>query len=168
MLSELTGGRGSGLFMCVHWLADGFLEGLCIPSACWACCGLQASGSAWFLLCLPRLFARCLALEGLSRSELSCLRWDAEVVEVFSSRRGPDSPLFHCLSLRWFRSHVVVLGIGPQLGQAAVLHAFSWCSVAALSRSSGEELSAGWVAEATVALCVVSSSESECCEYISH
>ncbi|MQM14639.1 hypothetical protein Taro_047574, partial [Colocasia esculenta] len=49
---------------------------------------------------------------------------DAEVVEVFSSRRSPDSPLSHCLSLRWFRSHVVVLGVGPQLGQAVVLRAF--------------------------------------------
>ncbi|MQL99605.1 hypothetical protein Taro_032333 [Colocasia esculenta] len=54
---------------CVPWLADGPLEGLCVPLACWACRGLQASGSAWFLLCLPRLFTRCLALEGLSRLE---------------------------------------------------------------------------------------------------
>ncbi|MQM00720.1 hypothetical protein Taro_033461 [Colocasia esculenta] len=29
--------------------------------------------------------------------------------------------LSHCLSLRWFWSHVVVLGVRPQLGQAAVL-----------------------------------------------
>ncbi|MQM23056.1 hypothetical protein Taro_056117, partial [Colocasia esculenta] len=56
--------------------------------------------------------------------ELSCLGRDAEIVEVFSSRRGPDSPLSHYLSLRWFRSHTVVLGVGPQLGQAAVLRAF--------------------------------------------
>ncbi|MQM12816.1 hypothetical protein Taro_045735 [Colocasia esculenta] len=47
--------------------------------------------------------------------ELSYLRQDIEVVEVFSSRRGPDSLLSHCLSLCWFRSHVVVLGVGPQL-----------------------------------------------------
>ncbi|MQL71030.1 hypothetical protein Taro_003340 [Colocasia esculenta] len=53
-------------------------------------------------------------------------------------QRGPDSPLSHCLSLRWFRSHVVVLGVGLQLGQAAVVSAFLWCSVAALSCSSGE------------------------------
>ncbi|MQL93774.1 hypothetical protein Taro_026426 [Colocasia esculenta] len=33
----------------------------------------------------------------------------------------PDSPLSHCLSLCWFRSHVVVSGVRPQLGQAAVL-----------------------------------------------
>ncbi|MQM15267.1 hypothetical protein Taro_048211 [Colocasia esculenta] len=56
--------------------------------------------------------------------ELSCLGRDAEVVEVFSSRCGLNSPLSHCLSLRWFRSHVVVLGVGSQLGQAAVLRAF--------------------------------------------
>ncbi|MQL93163.1 hypothetical protein Taro_025802 [Colocasia esculenta] len=30
------------------------------------------------------------------------------------------SPLSHCLSLRWFRSHVVVSGVRPQLGQAAI------------------------------------------------
>ncbi|MQM16201.1 hypothetical protein Taro_049155 [Colocasia esculenta] len=43
---------------------------------------------------------------------------------VFSSWRGPDSPSSHCLSLRWFRRHVVVLGVGPQLRQPAVLRAF--------------------------------------------
>ena len=37
---------------------------------------LQANGSAWFLLCLPRLFARCLALEGLSRLEVVTVTWD--------------------------------------------------------------------------------------------
>ncbi|MQM05899.1 hypothetical protein Taro_038719 [Colocasia esculenta] len=55
----------------------------------------------------------------------------------FSFRCGLDSPLSHCLSLCWFWSHVVVLGVGPQLVLAMVLHAFL-CSVAALSRSSGE------------------------------
>ncbi|MQM15512.1 hypothetical protein Taro_048459 [Colocasia esculenta] len=58
--------------------------------------------------------------------ELSCLGWDTEIVEVFSSRRGLDSPLSHCLSLHWFRSHVVVLGVGPQFGQAAVIVVL-WC-----------------------------------------
>ncbi|MQM19723.1 hypothetical protein Taro_052733 [Colocasia esculenta] len=165
--------RGSS-YSCVPWLSDGPLEGPCVPLACWACCGLQASGLAWFLLCLPHLFVWCSALEGLSHSEvvsiawdphpqeplrecsglracsswqpswstlelrgkrgldsgaesiveISCLGRDTEVVEVFSSQRGPDSPLSHCLSLRWFRSHVVVLGVGPQLGQAMVLRAF--------------------------------------------
>ncbi|MQL83590.1 hypothetical protein Taro_016085 [Colocasia esculenta] len=94
---------------------------------------------------LPRLFARCVALEGLSRSEvvsvswdphpqepvegvlqamsvleLAAHVWDAEGFGVLSQRR-PDSPLSHYLSLCWFRSHVVVLGVRPQLGQAAVL-----------------------------------------------
>ncbi|MQM17081.1 hypothetical protein Taro_050048, partial [Colocasia esculenta] len=64
--------------------------------------------------------------------------WDAEVVKVFSFRRGSDSPSSHYLSLSWFRSHVVVLGVRPQLGQASVMRSFLWCSVAALSRSSGE------------------------------
>ncbi|MQL85451.1 hypothetical protein Taro_017975 [Colocasia esculenta] len=35
-------------------------------------------------------------------------------------------------------SHVVVLGVGPQLGQAAVVCALLWCSVVALSHSSGD------------------------------
>ncbi|MQM22973.1 hypothetical protein Taro_056033 [Colocasia esculenta] len=33
-------------------------------------------GSAWFLLCLPCLFARCLELEGLPHSEVVCVAWD--------------------------------------------------------------------------------------------
>ncbi|MQL68789.1 hypothetical protein Taro_001035 [Colocasia esculenta] len=37
----------------------------------------------------------------------------------------PDSPLSLCLSLRWFRSHIVVLGVRPQIGQAAVVR-FPW------------------------------------------
>ncbi|MQM03552.1 hypothetical protein Taro_036337 [Colocasia esculenta] len=61
---------------CMPWLADGPLEGPCVPCACWACRGLQASGSAWFLLCSPCLFTRCLALEGLSRSEVVFVAWD--------------------------------------------------------------------------------------------
>ncbi|MQL74243.1 hypothetical protein Taro_006599 [Colocasia esculenta] len=106
---------------------------------------------------LPHLFARCLALEGLSRSEvvsvswdphpqepveggiratsvleLAAHVWDAEGFGVHSWRR-PDSPLSHCLSLRWFQSHVVVLGMRPQLGHAAVLRVLC-VSVAALSR----------------------------------
>ncbi|MQM03231.1 hypothetical protein Taro_036009 [Colocasia esculenta] len=133
-----------------------------------------------------------------------------EVVEVISSQCGQDNPLFHYLSLHWFRSHVVVLGVEPQLGKAVVVHAFLWCSVVALSCSSGEfvvapacaasrprsvsrvqggsacgpstlgrtevvvlallllwpDLSVRRVAETTVAPCVVSSSESECCELL--
>ncbi|MQL79970.1 hypothetical protein Taro_012422 [Colocasia esculenta] len=46
--------------------------------------------------------------------------WDAEGFGVLSWRKL-DNPLSHCLSLRWFRSHVVVPGMRPQLGQAAVL-----------------------------------------------
>ncbi|MQM12375.1 hypothetical protein Taro_045291 [Colocasia esculenta] len=115
---------------------------------------------------LPYLFARCLALEGLSRSEVVSIFWDphprepvegdiqamsvlelaahvcdAEGFEVLSWRR-PDSPLSHCLSLRWFQSHVVVSGVSPQLGQAAVLHVFC-VSMAALSRPcTGAEVGA--------------------------
>ncbi|MQL87639.1 hypothetical protein Taro_020187 [Colocasia esculenta] len=62
--------------LCVPWLADGPLEGPCVPRACWACRELQANSSAWFLLCLLLLFARCLALEGLSHSEVVSVAWD--------------------------------------------------------------------------------------------
>ncbi|MQM20574.1 hypothetical protein Taro_053597 [Colocasia esculenta] len=75
---------------------------------------------------LPRLFARCSALEGLSPA------WDTEDGRS-STRCRLVSPLSHCLSLRWFRSHVVVSGVRPQLGQAAVLHVLC-VSMAALSR----------------------------------
>ncbi|MQL75662.1 hypothetical protein Taro_008036 [Colocasia esculenta] len=51
--------------------------------------------------------------------ELSCLGLGRR--GVWSSWRRLDSPLSHCLSLHWFWSHVVVSGVRPQLGQAAVL-----------------------------------------------
>ncbi|MQL93476.1 hypothetical protein Taro_026116 [Colocasia esculenta] len=55
-----------------------------------------------------------------------------------SSQRRPVSPSSHCLTLRWFWSHVGRSGVRPQLGQAAVVCEFLWCSVVALSHSSGE------------------------------
>ncbi|MQM01456.1 hypothetical protein Taro_034213 [Colocasia esculenta] len=61
-----------------------------------------------------------------------CQVWDAEGFGVLSWRR-PDSPLSHCLSLHWFRSHVVVSGVRSQLGQAAMLRVLC-VFVAALSR----------------------------------
>ncbi|MQM20260.1 hypothetical protein Taro_053279 [Colocasia esculenta] len=59
-----------------------------MPCACWACRGLQASGSARFLLCLPHLFTRCLALEGLSRSEVVSVAWDPHRREPLRERSG--------------------------------------------------------------------------------
>ncbi|MQL93426.1 hypothetical protein Taro_026071 [Colocasia esculenta] len=60
------------------------------------------------------------------------------------------SPLSHYLSLRWFRSHVVVLGVRPQLGQAAVLRELC-VSVAALSHpSAGAEAGARIASRACV------------------
>ncbi|MQM06133.1 hypothetical protein Taro_038953 [Colocasia esculenta] len=47
-----------------------------------------ASVSAWFLLCLPRLFARCLALEDLSRSEVVSTAWDPHPREPLKERSG--------------------------------------------------------------------------------
>ncbi|MQL70696.1 hypothetical protein Taro_003012 [Colocasia esculenta] len=79
------------------------------------------------LVVLPRLFARCLALEGLSRSKVVSVSWDPHPREPVeggiraTSVLEPDSPLSHCLSLRWFWSHVVVPGVRPQLGQTTVL-----------------------------------------------
>ncbi|MQM13664.1 hypothetical protein Taro_046590, partial [Colocasia esculenta] len=58
--------------------------------------------------------------------------WDTEGFRVLSWRR-PGSPLSHCLSLHWFRSHVVVSDVRPKLGQAAVLRVLC-VSVTALSR----------------------------------
>ncbi|MQM23061.1 hypothetical protein Taro_056122, partial [Colocasia esculenta] len=106
---------------------------------------------------LPHLFARCLALEGLSRSEVVSVSWDPRpqepvegVLQAMSmlelaarvwdaegfgvlSWRILDSTLSHCLSLCWFWSHVVVSGVRPQRGQAVVLRLLC-VSVAPLSR----------------------------------
>ncbi|MQL82348.1 hypothetical protein Taro_014814 [Colocasia esculenta] len=49
-----------------------------------------------------------------------------------STRCRLVSPLSYYLSLRWFRSHVVVSGVRPQVGQATVLRVLC-VSVAALS-----------------------------------
>ncbi|MQL91777.1 hypothetical protein Taro_024396 [Colocasia esculenta] len=67
--------------------------------------------------------------------------WDAEGLGVLSWRR-PDSPLSHCLSLCWFRSHVVVSGVRPQLGQATVLRVLCvlWQLCLALARGQRQEL----------------------------
>ncbi|MQL85733.1 hypothetical protein Taro_018257, partial [Colocasia esculenta] len=93
------------------------------------------------LAVLPHMFARCLALEGLSRLEVVSVSWDphprepveggiratsvlelavhdAEGFGVLSWRR-PDSPLSHCLSLHWFRSHIVVSEAGAGLASRA-------------------------------------------------
>ncbi|MQL98907.1 hypothetical protein Taro_031623 [Colocasia esculenta] len=50
----------------------------------------------------------------------SCVCVAEVVVALF--RCGPASPSY-CLTLRWFRSRVGRLGVGPQLGRAAVVHA---------------------------------------------
>ncbi|MQM11519.1 hypothetical protein Taro_044426, partial [Colocasia esculenta] len=62
---------------------------------------------------LPHLFARCLALEGLSRSKVVSIAWDPHP-------REPVEGVLRATSEHEL-SHVVVLGMGPQLGQAAVL-----------------------------------------------
>ncbi|MQM23686.1 hypothetical protein Taro_056753 [Colocasia esculenta] len=120
-------------FMAVSWQwcqEDGrVLARPCMPLACLACRGLQASSSVWFLLCLPRLFARCLALEGLSRSEVVFVVWDPHPQEPVEGVLWATSMPQLAANLadsgaEGKMSHVVVLGVGPQLGQAAVMHAF--------------------------------------------
>ncbi|MQM17487.1 hypothetical protein Taro_050457, partial [Colocasia esculenta] len=88
----------------VPLLADGLPGGfreVCRACLCLlACLGYKSAVSfacGGYPACSQ--FAQCLALEGLA-DQL-----------VFS----------HCLSRRWFRSHVVVSGMGPQLGQAAMV-----------------------------------------------
>ncbi|MQL85087.1 hypothetical protein Taro_017600 [Colocasia esculenta] len=51
--------------------------------------------------------------------ELSYLVWVSEVVQALV-RCGLASPS-HCLTLRWFRSHVGRSGVGPQFGRTAVV-----------------------------------------------
>ncbi|MQM09130.1 hypothetical protein Taro_041995, partial [Colocasia esculenta] len=75
---------------------------------------------------LPRLFAWCLALEGLSHSEVVSIAWDPHPWEPLRERSGLRAcsswqPTGRTLELRGKR---VVLGMGPQLGQAAMLRAF--------------------------------------------
>ncbi|MQL72521.1 hypothetical protein Taro_004859 [Colocasia esculenta] len=103
------------------------------------CCPACSPG-AWHLRACPRS-ERLLPLHGtpivvsLLRVALGYERaraWDTEDGRS-STRCRLVSPLSHCLSLRWFWSHVVVSGMRPQLGQAAVLPVLC-VSVAALSR----------------------------------
>ncbi|MQM22977.1 hypothetical protein Taro_056037, partial [Colocasia esculenta] len=66
------------------------------------------------------------------------------VVRIWSHAVAPVFRELFCLGgsflLLWLvrDCHVVVLGMGPQLGKAAVVRAFFWCSVVALSHSSGD------------------------------
>ncbi|MQL82644.1 hypothetical protein Taro_015121 [Colocasia esculenta] len=66
-------------------------------------------------------FARYSALVGLSVRQAVTVTWDpqprASVRVLFRCR--PASPS-HCLALLWLWSHVGRLGVGPQLGRAAV------------------------------------------------
>ncbi|MQM13041.1 hypothetical protein Taro_045963 [Colocasia esculenta] len=108
------------------------------------------------LVVLAPLFARCLELEGLSRSEVVSVAWDphprepvegvlwaTSVLELAadwadSGAEGKTrlaSPLSHCLALRWFQSRVGRSGVRPLLGKAAVLHVLC-VSMAALSHPS--------------------------------
>ncbi|MQM20129.1 hypothetical protein Taro_053144 [Colocasia esculenta] len=102
------------------------------------CSGLRACSSwqpSWQTL--ERRGKRVLDSGAESFIELSWLVWDIKA-SWSSSRSRLVSPSSHWLTLRWFWSCVGRSGVRPQLGQAMVVRAFLWCSVAALSRSSGE------------------------------
>ncbi|MQL77099.1 hypothetical protein Taro_009508 [Colocasia esculenta] len=110
------------------------------------------SGSAWFLLCVPRLFTQCLALEALCRSEVVSVAWDPHPQEplrevsglrLCSSRqpvgrtlelrgkRGLDSGAESFVELSWeVRRRAAAW---PSCGVACIV-----CSLVVLSRSSGE------------------------------
>ncbi|MQM21728.1 hypothetical protein Taro_054773, partial [Colocasia esculenta] len=136
---------------CVPWLADGPFDSLCVPFACWACRGLQASSSAWFLLCLPCLLARCLELEGLSCSEVVSISWAPH----------PREPIEGVLWATSMPELAVELTDSRAEGKMRLTPLLP-----SIRGSSSRELGVGRVAEAAVASCVVSSSESECCELL--
>ncbi|MQL77502.1 hypothetical protein Taro_009912 [Colocasia esculenta] len=99
------------------------------------------------LIVLPRLFARCLELEGLSRSVVVSVYWDprprepvegvlraTSVLELATHFLAQTRQSFVSLPRSTlFRSRVGRSGVRPQLGQAAVLRVLC-VSVAALSR----------------------------------
>ncbi|MQM14623.1 hypothetical protein Taro_047554 [Colocasia esculenta] len=102
-------------------------------------------------------------LKGSStHSEISCGEfrrllfwvWDAEGFGVLSWRR-PDSPLSHFLSLRWFRSHVVVPGVRPQLGQATVLRELVCFCGGSVSPFAGVDVRCSWSSLAHLSVCAM-------------
>ncbi|MQL90585.1 hypothetical protein Taro_023193 [Colocasia esculenta] len=57
------------------------------------------------------------------------------LLREFSRLRACSISPSHCLALRWFRSHVGRVGVGPQLGRAAVVQGSSACGPSTMWRS---------------------------------
>ncbi|MQL70631.1 hypothetical protein Taro_002937 [Colocasia esculenta] len=117
--------------------------------------GLSVSCRRVLLLLLGARAANVVAILLVLRlvSSSACASvWVAEVV-VALFRCGPASPS-HCLALRWFRSRVGRLNVGPQLGRAAVVGSCScWDSLASLYRGGWRQESAA--GELEVGRCVL-------------
>ncbi|MQM12268.1 hypothetical protein Taro_045184 [Colocasia esculenta] len=163
LVAELERRRGSeeevASSVCSVWgTPECSIPAVCLPvdvaTAEHVATSEKASPRCAILWWLPRQFsfARCSELEGLSMRQVVTVIWDprssrACVRGGCSGRQGllesltlcgPTS-LSHCLALRWFRSHVGRLGVGPQLGRAAVvvvvLAGGSACGPSTLRRS---------------------------------
>ncbi|MQM02551.1 hypothetical protein Taro_035319 [Colocasia esculenta] len=79
----------------------------------------DSTGSMGVVFGLTRVVVKNSFASALLEFLLLWLVWVSEVVEVLF-RCGPANPS-HCLTLRWFNSHVGRSGVGPQLGRAAVV-----------------------------------------------
>ncbi|MQM19806.1 hypothetical protein Taro_052817 [Colocasia esculenta] len=102
-------------------------------------------------------FARCSALEGLSTRQVVSVTWYPQPhasVRGSSLSGGRAQVLFrcgpasssHCLTLRWLRSRIGRLGVGPQLGRAAVVCGCVLCydSLASLYLGRSKAGVSGW------------------------
>ncbi|MQL75788.1 hypothetical protein Taro_008149 [Colocasia esculenta] len=103
-------------------------------------------------------------------SSLSCVYVSEVVVALF--RCGPASPS-HCLALRWFRSHVGRVGVGPQLGRAAVVVVVLFCDLLASLYRGGcrQESTAGELEVWTLCpplSCLWRWLGCSCCDGVSH
>ncbi|MQL96033.1 hypothetical protein Taro_028708 [Colocasia esculenta] len=105
------------------------------------------------LVVLPRLFARCLALEGLSHSEVVSVSWDPhpwEPVKGGLGRRGVRSAFLVQTRQSLVSLPLSALVLEPRSGVRREATTWLGCGVAG---SSSRELSVGRVVEAAVAPC---------------
>ncbi|MQM20680.1 hypothetical protein Taro_053704 [Colocasia esculenta] len=136
--SDLSGVPVSRAVSCVLALVDGPSGGF--RKGCRACLCLLGFSLGYECARVDSLVSQTLVLRGKRWWIVAwCRLWSSlswvcvsEVVVVLF-RCGPASPS-HCLPLRWFRSRVGRLGMGPQLGRAAVVGCVVFCcgSLAAL------------------------------------
>ncbi|MQM09399.1 hypothetical protein Taro_042268 [Colocasia esculenta] len=135
------GASGFGLLVRVC-LADNPVEGLCVLLACWACRGYKPAVRCGFVV-LPHLFARCLAVEGLSRSEVVSVSWDLRPREPFEGVLQATSVLELAAHTRQSLVSLPLSALVPEPRSGVRREAAAWpgcgvacvvCSVAALSR----------------------------------